>query len=150
MVRKSLALFDSTLMGAAIADSFRKLSPRVQLRNPVMFVVYVGSIMTSLLFVQAVRGQGEAPAGFIFGISAWLWFTVLFANFAEALAEGRSKAQAASLRDLKQSVNAKKLPAARYSSDWTATPAPQLRKGDFFLVETGDVVPADGDRKSVV
>ena len=145
MVRKSLALFDSTLMGAAIADSFRKLSPRVQLRNPVMFVVYVGSIMTSLLFVQAVRGQGEAPAGFIFGISAWLWFTVLFANFAEALAEGRSKAQAASLRDLKQSVNAKKLPAARYSSDWTATPAPQLRKGDFFLVETGDVVPADGE-----
>jgi potassium-transporting ATPase ATP-binding subunit len=145
MVRKSLALFDSTLMGAAIADSFRKLSPRVQLRNPVMFVVYVGSIMTSLLFVQAVRGQGEAPAGFIFCISAWLWFTVLFANFAEALAEGRSKAQAASLRDLKQSVNAKKLPVARYASDWTATPAPQLRKGDFFLVESGDVVPADGE-----
>jgi potassium-transporting ATPase ATP-binding subunit len=144
MVRKSLALFDSTLMGAAIADSFRKLSPAVQIRNPVMFVVYVGSIMTSLLFVQALRGQGEAPAGFIFAISAWLWFTVLFANFAEALAEGRSKAQAASLRGLKQSVQAKKLRVARYSGDWTATPAPQLRKGDFFLVETGDVVPADG------
>jgi K+-transporting ATPase ATPase B chain len=143
MVRKSLALFDS-LMGVAIADSFRKLSPSVQLRNPVMFVVYVGR-STSLLFVQAVRGQGEAPAGFIFGISAWLWFTVLFANFAEALAEGRSKAQAASLRGLKQSVSAKKLRAARYSSDWTATPAPQLRKGDFLLVESGDVVPADGE-----
>jgi potassium-transporting ATPase ATP-binding subunit len=144
MVRKSLALFDSTLMSAAIADSFRKLSPAVQIRNPVMFVVYVGSVMTSLLFVQALRGQGEAPAGFIFGIAAWLWFTVLFANFAEALAEGRSKAQAASLRGLKQSVQAKKLPAARHSTDWTAMSAPQLRKGDFFLVEAGDVVPADG------
>jgi potassium-transporting ATPase ATP-binding subunit len=103
MVRKSLALFDSALMGPAIADSFRKLSPAVQLRNPVMFVVYVGSILTTILLVQALRGQGEAPAGFILGITAWLWFTVLFANFAEALAEGRSKAQAASLRGLKQS-----------------------------------------------
>ncbi|MEA3197876.1 MAG: potassium-transporting ATPase ATP-binding subunit, partial [Gammaproteobacteria bacterium] len=145
MVRKSLRLFDSALLGPAIADSFRKLSPAVQFRNPVMFVVYIGSLLTTLLFVQALRGQGEASAGFIFGISAWLWFTVLFANFAEALAEGRSKAQAASLRGLKQSVSAKKLPAARYATDWTATPAPQLRKGDFFLVETGDVIPADGE-----
>jgi potassium-transporting ATPase ATP-binding subunit len=144
MVRKSLALFDSTLMAAAIADSFRKLSPAVQIRNPVMFVVYIGSIMTTVLFVQALRGHGEAQPGFILGISAWLWFTVLFANFAEALAEGRSKAQAASLRGLKQSVTAKKLRAAKFSTDWIATPAPQLRKGDFYLVETGDVVPADG------
>jgi potassium-transporting ATPase ATP-binding subunit len=145
MVRKSLTLFDSALIGPAIADSFRKLSPVVQVRNPVMFVVYIGSILTTILFVQALRGQGEAPAGFILAISAWLWFTVLFANFAEALAEGRSKAQAASLRGLKQSVSAKKLRSARYTADWTATPAPQLRKGDFFLVETGDVIPADGE-----
>ncbi|HWY95431.1 MAG TPA: potassium-transporting ATPase subunit B, partial [Steroidobacteraceae bacterium] len=144
MVRKSLTLFDSALLGPAIADSFRKLSPRVQIRNPVMFVVYVGSLLTSLLFVQALRGQGEAPAGFIFAVAAWLWFTVLFANFAEALAEGRSKAQAASLRGLKKSVSAKKLRSAKSRSDWAATPAPELRKGDFFLVETGDVIPADG------
>src|SRR5216684_692777 len=144
MVRKSLTLFDSALLGPAIADSFRKLSPMVQIRNPVMFVVYIGSLLTSVLFVQALRGQGEAPAGFIFAVTAWLWFTVLFANFAEALAEGRSKAQAASLRGLKQSVSAKKLRAAKNRTEWMATPAPQLRKGDFFLVETGDVIPADG------
>ena len=75
MVRKSLRLFDSALVGQAVADSFRKLSPAVQVRNPVMFVVYIGSILTSVLFVQALRGQGEAPAGFIFAVSAWLWFT---------------------------------------------------------------------------
>jgi potassium-transporting ATPase ATP-binding subunit len=145
MVRKSLTLFDSALLGPAIADSFRKLAPAVQVRNPVMFVVYIGSILTSILFVQALRGRGEAPAGFILGICAWLWFTVLFANFAEALAEGRSRAQAASLRGLKHSVSAKKLRAAKYSTDWTATPAPQLRKGDFFLVDAGDIIPADGE-----
>src|SRR5271168_1755128 len=145
MVRKSLTLFDTELLGPAIADAFRKLSPAVQVRNPVMFVVYIGSVLTTLLFVQALRGHGEAPAGFILGIAAWLWFTVLFANFAEALAEGRSKAQAESLRGLKQSVAAKKLRSAKYGNDWTATPAPQLRKGDFFLVETGDVIPADGE-----
>src|SRR5712671_6509986 len=145
MVRKSLTLFDSALIVPAIADSFRKLSPKVQMRNPVMFVVYVGSILTTLLFVQALRGQGEAPTGFILAIAAWLWFTVLFANFAEALAEGRSKAQAASLRGLKQSVSAKKLALPRHGAEWTETPAPQLRKGDFFLVEAGDVIPADGE-----
>ncbi|MEA3149979.1 MAG: potassium-transporting ATPase ATP-binding subunit [Gammaproteobacteria bacterium] len=145
MARKSLALFDSALMGPAIADSFRKLSPKVQLRNPVMFVVYIGSILTTVLFVQALRGQGEAPAGFIAAIAAWLWFTVLFANFAEALAEGRSKAQAASLRGLKQSISAKKMQVPTYGSKWVFTPAPELRKGDFFLVEVGNVIPADGE-----
>src|SRR5216683_6188674 len=119
-VRKSLTLFDSALLGPAVADSFRKLSPRVQLRNPVLFVVYIGSLLTSILFVQALRGQGEAPTGFIFAVTAWLWFTVLFANFAEALAEGRSKAQAASLRGLKKSVSAKKLRSAKFSSDRTS------------------------------
>ena len=144
MVRKSLKLFDPELIVPALVDSFRKLAPQVQWRNPVMFVVYVGSILTSLLFLQAVRGSGEAPPGFILAVAIWLWFTVLFANFAEALAEGRSKAQAASLRGLKQSISAKKLKLARYGSDWIATLAPDLRKGDLFLVETGDVIPADG------
>jgi K+-transporting ATPase ATPase B chain len=145
MARQSLSLFDSALLGPAVADSFRKLSPAVQMRNSVMFVVYIGSILTTILFVQALRGQGEAPAGFILAVTLWLWFTVLFANFAEALAEGRSKAQAASLRGLKQSVSAKKLREPRHSADWTATPASQLRKGDLYLVETGDSIPADGE-----
>jgi K+-transporting ATPase ATPase B chain len=144
MVRKSLKLFDPALLGPALIDSVRKLSPRVQLRNPVMFVVYAGSILTSILFVQALRGAGEAPPIFILAIAIWLWFTVLFANFAEALAEGRSKAQAASLRGLKQSVSAKKMKLAKRGADWTATPASDLRKGDSFLVETGDLIPADG------
>jgi K+-transporting ATPase ATPase B chain len=120
VVRKSLTLFDRSLLGPAILDSFRKLSPAVQFRNPVMFVVYVGSLLTTFLFVQALRGAGEAPSGFIAAIAAWLWFTVLFANFAEALAEGRSKAQAASLRGLKTAVSAKKLRVANKDSERSA------------------------------
>ena len=145
MVRTSLSLFDSKLVGPAIADAFRKLAPQTQLRNPVMFVVYVGSILTTILFFQALRGQGEAPAGFILAIAAWLWFTVLFANFAEALAEGRSRAQAASLRGLKQTTTAKKLQVPKFGSNWVHVPATELRKGDFFLVEMGNVIPADGE-----
>jgi K+-transporting ATPase ATPase B chain len=145
VIRKNLSLFDRALIGPAVLDSFRKLSPLVQIRNPVMFVVYVGSLLTTLLFAQALRGAGEAPAGFIAAIAAWLWFTVLFANFAEALAEGRSKAQAASLRGLKQAVTAKQLRQPVHGGEWHATPAPELRKGDFFLVEAGDVIPADGE-----
>jgi K+-transporting ATPase ATPase B chain len=144
MVRASLKLFDRALVGPALLESLRKLSPRVQLRNPVMFVVYVGSILTTILFLQALRGNGEAPPLFIFAVSIWLWFTVLFANFAEALAEGRSKAQAASLRGLKQSISAKKLRTPKHGADWVSTAAPALRKGDVFLVEAGDVIAADG------
>jgi K+-transporting ATPase ATPase B chain len=144
VVRKSLSLFDSELLGPAAADSFRKLSPQVQLRNPVMFVVYIGAILTTLLFFQALGAKGEAPALFILSIAAWLWFTVLFANFAEALAEGRSKAQAESLRGLKQSIYAKKMQVPKYGTNWVQVPATELRKGDFFLVEIGNVIPADG------
>ncbi|MES2350255.1 MAG: potassium-transporting ATPase subunit B, partial [Pseudomonadota bacterium] len=129
----------------AIADSFRKLSPATQLRSPVMFVVYVGSIITTLLYVQALFGQGEARPGFILATSIWLWFTVLFANFAEAMAEGRSKAQAASLRSLKQSVVAKKLATPKHGTTWLPQPALDLRKGHYILVEAGDVIPIDGE-----
>src|SRR5215475_12652559 len=97
------------LLLPAIADAFRKLSPRVQFRNPVMFVVFVCSVATTLLWLQALGGHGEAPAGFILGVSLWLWFTLLFANFAEAIAEGRGKAQAASLRNAKRDVVANKI-----------------------------------------
>ena len=92
----------------AIIDAVRKFDPRLMIRNPVMFVVEAGSALTSLLWLQALSGNGEAPAGFIGAISAWLWFTVLFANFAEALAEGRGKAQAESLRKMRQDTMAKK------------------------------------------
>ncbi len=142
---KKLRLFDSELMMPAIVDSFRKLDPRVQVRSPVMFVVYVGSIITTLLYVQALYGQGEAAPGFILATSIWLWFTVLFANFAEALAEGRSKAQAASLRSLKQTVTAKKLASPKHGTTWLPQSANDLRKGNYILVEAGDVIPIDGE-----
>ncbi len=145
MVRQSMSLLDSALVGPAIKDSLRKLSPKVQVRNPVMCVVYIGSLLTSILFLQALRGRGEAPAGFILAVTAWLWFTVLFANFAEALAEGRSRAQAASLRGLKQSTTAKRLSVPQFGSPWSPVSASALQRGEFFLVEPGDVIPADGE-----
>ncbi|HEX3139600.1 MAG TPA: potassium-transporting ATPase subunit KdpB, partial [Rhizobacter sp.] len=129
----------------AVADAFKKLDPRIQWRNPVMFVVYVGSIVTTLLCAQALTGQGEAPGGFILAISLWLWFTVLFANFAEAMAEGRSKAQAASLRSLKKETWAKKMEQPRYGAKWHPLESQNLRRGDTVLVVAGDVVPADGE-----
>src|SRR5262245_59247391 len=103
---KSRSLLDGSILRRAVVDSFRKLTPGVQVRNPVMFVVYVGSILTTGLFLQALLGKGEAPAGFILWVSVWLWFTVLCANFAEAMAEGRGKAQAEALRRSRQDVQA--------------------------------------------
>ena len=143
--RTSLNLFDPKLVMPAIGDAFKKLSPMVQWKNPVMFVVYVGSIITTILFFQALNGKGEAGWGFILAISLWLWFTVLFANFAEALAEGRSKAQAASLRGMKQKTWAKRLKDAKRGSEWYTVPSDDLRRGMTVLVEAGDMVPADGE-----
>jgi len=143
--KNSLTLFDPVLLKPAIKASFVKLSPRAQWRNPVMFVVYIGSILTTLLGLQALQGQGEAPIGFIFAVALWLWFTVLFANFAEALAEGRSKAQAASLRSLKKSTWAKKLKEPKHGAAWLPEQAENLRKGDVVLIDAGDMVPLDGE-----
>jgi len=145
MTRKSFSLFDPVLVRPAIVDSFRKLDPRLQWRNPVMFVVFVGSILTTVLWMQALGGHGEAPSAFILAIALWLWFTVLFANFAEALAEGRSKAQAAALRGLKKAAMAKLLSAPHQGASWKSVPATELRRGDTVLVETGDTMPADGE-----
>ena len=145
MTRKTFTLFDPALTGPAIANAFRKLNPAVQWRNPVMFVVYVGSILTTILWFQALGGQGEASAGFILAVTLWLWFTVLFANFAEALAEGRSKAQAASLRGLKKETWAKKLSEPKFGAPWQLVQSEDLRKGDVILVEANDTVPADGE-----
>jgi potassium-transporting ATPase ATP-binding subunit len=145
MTHARLPLFDPTLVRPALIDSLRKLDPRVQWRNPVMFVCYIGSALTLLLWLQAVLGKGEAPAGFILAISAWLWFTVLFANFAEALAEGRSKAQAASLRGLKAATPARRLLGSNYEGPSEEVPATALRKGDLYRVEAGQIIAADGE-----
>ena len=137
--------FDRELILNAVADSFRKLSPRLQFRNPVMFVVFVCSVLTTLLWVQALAGHGEAPTGFIFWVAAWLWFTLLFANFAEALAEGRGKAQAAALRGSRKDVIAKKLAGPACDAAITFVPSSELRNGHHVLVEAGEQVPGDGE-----
>jgi len=142
---KARSLFDLAILRQATIDSFKKLTPRRQVRNPVMFVVYVGSILTTLLWVQAVVGHGEASAGFIFGVSLWLWFTVLFANFAEAMAEGRGKAQAASLRKARRDLQAKRLVRPERTAKVEMLSASALRKGDVVLVEAGEFIPADGE-----
>jgi len=137
-------LFDPGIIKRATIDAFRKLDPRKLARNPVIFVTEVVSAVVTIFFARdLVTHNGVAL--FSGQIAAWLWFTVLFANFAEALAEGRSKAQAASLRGLKQSVNAKKLNGPTYQEKWVHVPASELLKGDFFLVEIGNVIPADGE-----
>jgi K+-transporting ATPase ATPase B chain len=145
IARHKLSMFDRSLLWPAVVDALRKLDPRIQWRNPVMFVVYIGSILTTALWIQALAGQGEAPGWFIFNVAIWLWFTVLFANFAEALAEGRSKAQAATLRGLKQAVMAKKLASPTDRSRHSPVRADRLRKGDVVLVEAGDYMPGDGE-----
>jgi len=142
---KARPLFDPPIVRKAIVESFRKLDPRHQVRNPVMFVVEVGSVLTTGLFIQALMGKGEAPASFILAISAWLWFTVVFANFAEAMAEGRGKAQAEALRRARRETNAKKLAQPQHTASYQAVAAGALRKGDVVLVEAGDFVPGDGE-----
>ncbi len=142
---QTFSFFDRELLRQALWDSVLKLSPRQQMKNPVMFVVWIGSILTTFLFFQALGGEGEAPAGFILAVSLWLWFTVLFANFAEAIAEGRSKAQAASLRQARRDIMAKKLDEPRYGAQWSKVESSKLRRGDVVLVEAGDMIPADGE-----
>src|SRR5262245_44344895 len=126
------SLVTKSIFQQALGDSFVKLLPQYQWRNPVMFVVYIGSILTTVLYVQALGGKGEAPADFILAVSLWLWFTVLFANFAEAVAEGRSKAQAAALRAVKREVAAKKLTAAKRDASFNWVPSTALRRGTCF------------------
>jgi len=134
----------------AVLDAFKKLDPRRQVRNPVMFVTEVGSLLTTILWIQALTGKGEAPTGFVGAIALWLWFTVLFANFSEALAEGRGKAQAEALRKTRQDTPARRLggnpaslEAARKAVETISST--RLQKGDLYLVETGDTLPADGE-----
>lgn len=145
MSRNQQALFDGALMRTAASDALKKLSPRVQFRNPVMFVVWLGSVLTTGLAIAMVMGKTPGSAGFTAAISLWLWFTVLFANFAEALAEGRSKAQANSLKGVQKTSYAKKMSAPQYGSSHQQVAADSLRKGDVVLVEAGDIIPCDGE-----
>jgi len=138
-------LFDGPIVRRALIDAVKKLDPRHQIRNPVMFVVEVGSAFTTALFFQALAGKGEAPAGFILAVSLWLWFTVLFANFAEAMAEGRGKAQADALRKARKDIAAKRLAEPKRDAKAKPVSASELRKGDFVLVEAGDFIPCDGE-----
>jgi K+-transporting ATPase ATPase B chain len=137
--------FDRALYQRVLLDALLKLNPQRMVRNPVMFVVEIGSALTSALWVQALWGRGEAEPRFIGAVSAWLWLTVLFANFSEALAEGHGKAQAAALRRTRRETPAKRLRQAKPDATYDLLPSTALRAGDAFLVEAGDVIPADGE-----
>jgi K+-transporting ATPase ATPase B chain len=142
---KKQSAFRRELYQRAILDSFVKLNPRWMVRNPVMFVVEVGSVLTTALWVQALFGKGEAPTGFIAAVAVWLWFTILFANFSEAVAEGRGKAQAEALRKTRQTTQAKKLKTANRESEYELVASTSLRKDDIYLVEAGDIISVDGE-----
>ncbi|MBS0184237.1 MAG: potassium-transporting ATPase subunit KdpB [Nitrospira sp.] len=155
----SRSLFNTTIVRQALHAAVLKLDPRHQVNNPVMFVVWVSCVVTTILLLQALVGKGEAPTWFILSITVWLWFTALFANFAEAMAEGRGKAQADSLKKARRELTAKKLgtvdPRSEHDAVWnrqftrggtfSVVSANQLKPGDIFLVETGDFIPADGE-----
>src|ERR1035441_93698 len=133
-------LFDPPIVKRAVRDSFVKLNPRAMMKNPVMFVVEVGAVMTTILTVRDIA-SGAGLAGFTFQIALWLWFTVLFANFAEAMAEGRGKAQADTLRKTKTETIARRL--RNGTEELVAAAA--LRSGDLVLVKAGETIPGDGD-----
>ncbi len=140
--KRARPLFDPPIVRRAVGDAFRKLDPRVQAKNPVMFVVWVGSVVTTILFVQDLFGRvGGWETAFVGQIALWLWFTVLFAGFAEAIAEGRGKAQADELRKTRTTTLAKKLGKGGKIEE---VPAPSLRRGDIVVCEVGDVIPSDG------
>jgi K+-transporting ATPase ATPase B chain len=136
MTQKPTSLFDWNIVGPAIGDAFKKLNPRLMIKNPVMFVTQVGAVLTTVGIFTA-----SAQRGFIAQLAVWLWFTVLFANFAEAVAEGRGKAQANALRKARQDTMARRL---RVKTE-EKVPASDLQKGDLVVCEAGDVIPADGD-----
>jgi K+-transporting ATPase ATPase B chain len=142
---KTRPLFDPPIVRRAALDAVRKLDPRNMIRNPVMFVVEVGSLLTSILAVAAFAGRLPERPGFVLSISVWLWFTVLFANFAEAMAEGRGKAQADTLRSARRDVSAKKLARPADKTDFKSVPASTLRKGDVVLASAGELIPGDGE-----
>jgi K+-transporting ATPase ATPase B chain len=141
---KDRSLFDPEIVRPAVWESFRKLAPQKVIKNPVMFVVEIGSVLTTLIWLRDMIAPvpGSQPLWWTFNVSFWLWFTVVFANFSEAVAEGRGKAQAATLRKMRQETNARRL---RNGKGEEIVPASALRKGDTVVVEAGEVIPGDGD-----
>ena len=146
MKKQNLSLLDKRLLFPALVESITKLNPLTQAKNPVMFVVYIGSILTTLLTIYSAFGHNAGGStAFILAVTVWLWFTLLFANFAEGLAEGRSKAQAASLKSAKKDVIAKKLHDPKQADKFTQVSSSTLRKGDIVIIEAGDNIPCDGE-----
>src|SRR5579872_7219935 len=144
MAASSRPLFDPPIVRRALRDSFIKLSPRHMVKNPVMFVVLIGSLLTTLVVVRdALTGAGHL--GFSIQLTLWLWFTVVFANFAEAMAEGRGKAQADTLRKSRTQTVAKRLSSPKDLSRYETVPSSSLQKGDLVIAMPGDVIPGDGD-----
>lgn len=143
--KQKTAFADRKMLGRAIKDSFVKLSPKTQAKNPVMFLVFVAAILTSILWVVSLFGLKDAPSGYTLAIAVILWFTVLFANFAEAIAEGRGKAQADSLRASRKDVDAHKIPSVSEKDSVTVVPSALLKKGELVIVKAGEQIPADGE-----
>lgn len=139
------SLKDTALVSRAIGDSFKNLDPRLQAENPVMFLVFVSAVLTTLLWIASLFGIQDAPSGYTFAIAVILWFTVLFANFAEAIAEGRGKAQADALRSSRKDVEARTIPSPAQRDRVTVVPSATLKKGQFMLVAAGEQIPADGE-----
>ena len=129
----------------ALKQSFVKLSPRVQVKNPVMFVVYLGASLITALYILSYFGISDGARGYVLAIALILWFTVLFANFAEAIAEGRGRAQANTLRKARKDVRAKKLKSAENTDDFIEVLSADLKKGDIVFVQAGEQIPMDGE-----
>ncbi len=140
-----ISLFNARIMQPALLDSLMKLDPRQLWRNPVMFCVEIASVITLVTFVMSLTGANKEPAWFTGTVSVWLWLTVIFATFAEALAEGRGKARAASLRQSRTDITAKRLTKPEFASDFTIVGASQLHKDDYILVEAHEMIAGDGD-----
>lgn len=143
--KTNTAFADKKMIGRAIKDSFRKLDPKTQAKNPVMLLVYLSAALTTVLWVVSFFGLKDAPASYTLAIAIILWFTVLFANFAEAIAEGRGKAQADSLRASKRDVDAHKIESVAEKEQFTTVPSATLKKGDLVIVQAGEQIPADGE-----
>ena len=146
MATKTKSAFaDKKMLGRAVKDSFWKLAPKTQAQNPVMLLVYLSAILTTILWIVSLFGIKDAPTGYTLAIAIILWFTCLFANFAEAIAEGRGKAQADSLRAAKKDVEAHQIPSVNQKDTVTAVPSATLKKGDLVIVKAGEQIPADGE-----
>ena len=143
--KQKSAFADRKMLGRAMKDSFVKLSPKTQAKNPVMFLFFVSAILTSILWVVSLFGLKDAPSGYTLAIAIILWFTVLFANFAEVIAEGRGKAQADSLRASRKDVDAHKIPSVSQKDSVTVVPSALLKKGELVIVKAGEQIPADGE-----